>query len=65
MSNYKVVYLKSFKNEDDMEFAESIVLNCLERYKEQMNHDRFILPVDKDISFFKLAFDNASNCFLE
>lgn len=64
MSNYKVIYTKSFNNEADMKFAESIVLNCLEKYKEQMNHNRFILPVDKDINFFKDVFDNASKCFL-
>lgn len=28
-----------------------------------MNHDRFILPADKDISLLKNAFDNTSNCF--
>ena len=64
MSNFKVIYSKSFKNEEDIEFAESIVLKILEKYKEQMNHDRFILPVDKNINFFKDAFDNAHKCFL-
>jgi len=63
VSNFRVVYYKSFKDEDDMEFAESIVLHSLEKYKEQMNHDRFILPADKDINYFKNAFDNASKCF--
>ncbi len=29
-----------------------------------MNHDRFILPADKNISFFKSAFDNAIKCFI-
>ena len=46
-----------------MEFAESIVLHTLEKYKEQMKHDRFILPVDKDLNTFKIAFDNAFKCF--
>ena len=63
MSNYRVIYLKSFKDEMDMELAESIVLHTLEKYKEQMNHDRFILPVDKDLNTFKVAFDNAFKCF--
>ncbi len=26
--------------------------------------DRFILPADKNIIFFKAAFDNAAKCFL-
>ena len=28
-----------------------------------MNHDRFILPVDKNINLFTDAFDNAHKCF--
>jgi hypothetical protein len=58
ISNFKIVYSISFDNENDMMLAEKIVLNRLEKFKEQMNHDRFILPVDKNISFFKDVFDN-------
>jgi len=46
-----------------MEFVESIVLHSLEKYKEQMNQDRFIRPVDKDLNIFKVAFVNASKRF--
>ncbi len=63
MSNYREVYIKSFKDEIDMELAETIILHSLVQYKEQMNHDRFILPVDKDLNTFKVAFDNAYKCF--
>ena len=28
-----------------------------------MNRDRFILPADKDLNTFKVAFDNAAKCF--
>lgn len=63
MSNYRVVYSKSFKDEIYMEFVESIVLHSLEKYKEQMNQDRFIRPVDKDLNIFKVAFVNASKRF--
>ena len=63
MSEYKVIYTKSFKDETDMELAETIVLHKLAQYKEQINHDRFILPVDKDLNTFKVAFDNAYKCF--
>jgi hypothetical protein len=65
LSNCRTIYSKTFNNIDDAEFAESIILNCLERYKDQMNHDRFILPVDKDIKFFTDVFDNASKCFID
>jgi hypothetical protein len=64
MSNYRVIYSKPFKNEKDMNFAELIVLNGLEKYKDQMNRDRFILPVGKNIDFFTMAFDDASKCFM-
>ncbi len=39
MSEFRTIHSITLTNEDDMEFAESIVLNCLEKYKEQMNHD--------------------------
>ncbi len=57
------VHSIKLSNEHDTLLAEKVVLNCLEKYKEQMNRDRFILPADKDISFFKSAFDNALKCF--
>jgi len=63
MSNYKVIYLKPFKNEMDMNLAESIVLRKLDEYKEQMNRDRFILPKGKDIKLFTNPFDDAYNFF--
>ena len=50
--DHTVVYYKECKNEEDMDIAEIIVLSKLRDYKEQANRDRFILPEDKDISFF-------------
>jgi hypothetical protein len=35
-----------------MDTAEMIVLNKLRDYREQANRDRFILPEDKEVSFF-------------
>jgi hypothetical protein len=64
MSEFKVIYSKTFANENNMLLAEKIILSGLEKYKEQMNHDRFILPADKDIRFFKDVFDNVSKCFI-
>jgi len=63
MSKYRVIYLKPFKNETDMNLAETNVLRKLEEYKEQMNHDRFILPIGKDIKLFTKPFDEAYNFF--
>lgn len=65
MSNCKVIYSKTFNNIKDTEMAEKMVLHLLEDYKEQMNHDRFILPVDKDISLFKNVIDDVYKCFIK
>ena len=35
-----------------MSMVETIVLNKLQDYKEQGNRERFVLPNNKDISFF-------------
>ena len=50
--DHNVVYYKECKSEDDMDTAETIVLNKLRDYREKANRDRFILPEDKEISFF-------------
>jgi hypothetical protein len=58
-AEHKVIYHKSCKNEDDLTVIESIVLNKLKKYKEQANRDRFILPLEKDITFFTDIIDEA------
>ena len=50
--DHTVVHYRECKNEDDMDTAETIILNKLREYREQANRDRFILPEDKDVSFF-------------
>ena len=47
-----VVYYRECKNEDDMTLIENLFLSKLKDYREQANRDRFILPEDKEISFF-------------
>ena len=63
VSNFKVVYHKSFKTENDMGLAEKLILNKLSQYREKANIDRFVLPVDKDINFFTDVFDYVHSCF--
>lgn len=36
-----------------MNIAETLILSKLDKYREQANRDRFILPKNKDISLFK------------
>ena len=50
--DHVVVYYKECKGEDDMDTAETMVLSKLRDYREKANRDRFILPEDKEISFF-------------
>ncbi len=62
-AEHEVIYYKSCKNEEDMNIIEQIVLNKLKDYKEKANRDRFILPENKDISFFTNIIDNSIKFF--
>ena len=46
-----------------MDITELMILYKLDNYRERMNRDRFILPVDKDINFFTDIFNEAVNWF--
>ena len=54
---HEVIYYKSCDNKTNMNLCEQSVLNKLDKYREVANRDRFVLPVDKDISFFINIFD--------
>ena len=60
-AEHEVVYYKECKSEEDMNLAELMVLNKLKEYREKANRDRFILPQEKDISFFTSIIDNSIN----
>ncbi len=47
------------KNENIMNIVEKIVLNKLDHYREVANRDRFVLPIDKDITFFTNIIDES------
>ncbi len=51
-AEHEVVYYKSCNNEENMNLIEVMVLNKLKIYKERANRDRFILPLEKNISSF-------------
>jgi len=50
--DHTVVHYRECKSEEDMETVETMILSKLRDYREQANRDRFILPDDKEISFF-------------
>ena len=56
---HDVLYFREFKNVNQLIVAEKMVLYKLDKYREQANRDRFILPEDKDISFFSSVIDEA------
>ena len=62
--DHTVVHHRECKNEDDMDTAETMVLAKLRSHREQANRDRFILPEDKDESFFSQTIDECVR-FLE
>ena len=41
-----------------MNIIEKIILNKLNNYREIANRDRFILPIEKDITFFTTIIDD-------
>jgi len=56
-SEHEVVYYKECKNEEDMNMIELMVINKLQDYKEKANRDRFILPIEVDITLFTNTID--------
>ena len=58
-----VVYNKKCNNISQMSLIEMMILYKLDNLRERMNRDRFILPEDKDVSFFTNIFDTAVNWF--
>jgi hypothetical protein len=57
--DHEVIYYKECKSEEDMKVIEEMVLLKLDKYKEVANRDRFVLPIDNDISLFKKEIDKA------
>jgi hypothetical protein len=58
-----IEYNKKCNNVCQMSVIELMILYKLDNFRERMNRDRFILPEDKDISFFTKVFDTAVNWF--
>jgi hypothetical protein len=50
--DHQVIYYKECSNEDTLNLIELMVLNKLKQYQEKANRDRFILPIENNISLF-------------
>jgi hypothetical protein len=62
-SEHEVIYYKECKSKEHMSMIESMVLLKLNEYREKANRDRFILPVEKDISLFTSIIDQSIQFF--
>lgn len=49
---HELVYSKACKSREHMNIIETMVLLKLDKYRERSNRDRFILPIDSNISLF-------------
>ena len=58
---HQVIYYKKCINEETLNLVELNVLNKLKQYQEKANRDRFILPIENDISLFTNIIDNCVN----
>ena len=47
-----------------MNVVELMVINKLKDYREKANRDRFILPLEKDITFFTNIIDKSIEFYL-
>lgn len=62
-SDHHVIFTKGCKSIEHMHVVEKMVLYKLDKYRERANRDRFILPEDKDISFFIDVVNDAISWF--
>jgi hypothetical protein len=62
-AKHDVIYYKECGSEDQLKIVENMVLCKLENYREQANRDRFILPLENNISLFTDVIDNAIKFF--
>jgi hypothetical protein len=54
---FDVIYYRECNTAQQMALIEKNVLTKLNKYREVINKDRFILPLDKDVSFFTNVID--------
>ena len=62
-SEHIVIYYKECKNKSLMKTIETMVLEKLDKYREKANRDRFILPLENEISLFTNIIDQCVNFF--
>ena len=56
--DHQVIYYKECIDEEILSLVENMILKKLKQYQEKANRDRFILPLENDISLFTNIIDN-------
>jgi hypothetical protein len=64
-AEHEVIYYKNCESEKDMTAIETLVLKKLNKYREKANRDRFILPLENDISLFTNVINDCINFLIE
>ena len=59
--DHQVIYHKKCVDEKTLNLVENMILNKLKQYQEKANRDRFILPLENDISLFTNIIENCIN----
>ena len=57
--DHQVIYYKECNNEKILNLVETMILDKLKKYQEKANRDRFILPIENDISLFTNIIDKS------
>ncbi len=50
--DHEVVYYKACESEENMDLSEKLILNKLDKYREVVNRDRFILLEGEEVELF-------------
>ena len=61
--DHQVIYHKKCVDEEILNLVEIMVLNKLKHYQEKANRDRFILPLENDISLFTNIVEKCINFY--
>jgi hypothetical protein len=60
---HTVVYFRECKSEEDMDLAEKMVFRRLAECRPDKNRERFVLPEERDVTWFKEVVDECAAFF--
>lgn len=63
--DHTVVHYRECFSEVNMTLVETMVLHRLNQYREQSNRDRFVLPQDREVTFFQQVIDQCVQFVVE